>query len=266
MKSLVCCWTLCAAGLACGTAMAKPSHAAPSHWQLESTRFARDESGMPYVGNGYLSQRIPPAGAGYQADVGTSFWPIGRKRGVQAIVAGLYAYGTFSTIYPGMAKRALVAVPTWSSLAFAVPSGSYSPQTAKPGDIDGYRQRLDLRSGTVTTSGTWTAPGGERTAFTYRVRADRARKHLGVVTLSLTPQWSGRLVLTSLLDGAGASRLVAGDASVDSARHRTVMTTRTVGTGVTLAQVAQLRIDGAVARARIRPTRASRSVRAKRRR
>ena len=179
---------------------------------------------MPYVGNGYFSQRVPPAGAGYQADVGTSFWPIGKKRGVQAIVAGLYAYGRFSTIYPDMAKRALVAVPTWSSLSFAAPSGEYSAQTAKLADIENYRQVEDLRSGTVTTTGTWTAPGGEKTAFAYRVFADRARKHVGVVALTLTPRWSGALTVTGLFDGAGALRLQPGTASVDTPPHRTVLT------------------------------------------
>ena len=232
--------------LACGIATADAAPAVPAAWQLISTAFASNESGMPYVGNGYLSQRIPPAGAGYQADVGVSYWPIGKKRGVQAIVAGLYAYGRFSTIYPAMAKRALVTVPTWSSLTFASPSGSYSPLTARAADIDGYRQIEDLRSGLVTTSGTWTAPGGEKTAFAYRVLADRARKHLGVVTLSLTPRWSGKLTLTSLLDGAGALRLEPGNAAVDGSINRTVLTAHTIGTGVTLAQVVTLQIDGAV--------------------
>lgn len=237
---------LLAVALACGVAAADPSPAAPADWRLVSTTFASNESGMPYVGNGYLSQRIPPAGAGYQADVGISYWPIGAKRGVQAIVAGLYAYGRFSTIYPAMAKRAVAAVPTWSSLTFATPSGRYSPRTARAADIDGYRQVEDLRAGLVRTSGTWTAPHGEKTAFVYRVMADRARKHLGVVTLSLTPRWSGRLTLTSLFDGAGALRLAAGNSTVDGSTHRTVLTARTVGTGVTLAEVAELQIGGAV--------------------
>lgn len=223
---------------------ADTSKAVPGAWQLTSTAFADNESGMPYVGNGYLSQRVPPAGAGYQADVGTSFWPIGRKRGVQAIVAGLYAYGRFSTIYPDMAKRALVGVPTWSSLSFAAPSGVYSPQTVKLADIDGYRQVEDLRSGTVTTYGVWTAPGGEKTAFCYRVFADRARKNVGVVTLTLVPQWNGVLTVTGQFDGAGVERLQPLRASVDTRTHRTLLTTQAIGTGATLAQVALLQVRG----------------------
>lgn len=233
-----------ALALASGVAAADTPTAEPASWQLSSNRLARDESSMPYVGNGYLSQRIPGVGAGYQADVGTSFWPIGRKRGVQAVVAGLYAYGKFSTIYPDMAKRVLVAVPTWSSLDFSVPSGRYAPETVKQADIHGYRQDEDLRSGIVTTRGTWSAPGGEQTRFTYRVFADRARKHVGVVTLTLTPHWSGTLRVTSFFDGAGALRLAPGAAQVNTSRHRTVLTTRTMGTDVVLAQVAQLQVAG----------------------
>lgn len=244
MKRFACSCLTLAFALACGIAAADTPIAAPTAWQLSSTRLASDESSMPYVGNGYLSQRIPGVGAGYQADVGTSFWPIGRKRGVQAVVAGLYAYGKFSTIYPDMAKRVLVAVPTWSSLDFTVPSGRYAADTVTQADLHGYRQEEDLRSGTVTTRGSWTAPGGERTDVSYRVFADRARKHVGVVTLTLTPHWSGTLLVSSFFDGAGALRLAPGEAHVDTDRHRTVLTTRTVGTDVVLAQVAQLQIAG----------------------
>ncbi len=218
--------------------------AGPSDWQLVSTRFAPDETGMPYVGNGYFSQRIPPSGAGYQANVGKTYWPIGRDRGVQSLVAGLYALGKFSTIYPDHAKRAPALIPTWSSLSFGVPSGEYAPATAKLADIAGYRQVADLRTGEVTTSGTWTAPGGEKTAFEYRVFNSRARKHVGVVTLTLTPQWSGALNVTSLLDGAGALRLVAGDARVDIPGHRSLVTAQTEGTAVAVAMAAVLVTSG----------------------
>ena len=218
--------------------------AEPGEWQLTSTAFAPDETGMPYVGNGYFSQRIPPAGAGYQANVGKTFWPIGRDRGVQALVAGLYALGKFSKIYPDHAKRAPALIPTWSSLSFGVPSGEYTPATAKLADIAGYRQVSDLRSGEVTTSGTWTAPGGEKTAFEYRVFNSRARKHLGVVTLTLTPQWSGALNVTSLLDGDGALRLVPGDARVDIHNHRSLVTAQTEGTAVAVAVASVLSMPG----------------------
>ncbi|MFT4197337.1 MAG: hypothetical protein QM601_05415, partial [Pseudoxanthomonas sp.] len=203
--------------LCAGTLAAQP---AGDEWTLTSTTLAADEAGMPYVGNGYFSQRIPPAGAGYLADVGHSYWPLGHARGVQAMLAGLYASGTFSTLYPGQAKRAPALLPTWSTLDFAAPSGAYTAAGLRAADVAGYRQRLDLRSGEVTTSGIWTAPGGERTGFEYRVFTDRARKHVGVVSLRLVPQWDGPLQVTALLDGAGAQRLQPRAAQVDVRAHR----------------------------------------------
>ena len=218
--------------------------AAPSPWLFVSTTFASSETGMPYVGNGYFSQRIPPAGAGYLANVGRTNWPIDAARGVQSLLAGFYASGKFSNIYRDETKRVPALLPTWSSLDFASESGPYTAATAKLADIDGYRQVQDLRTGQITTSGTWKAPDGETTAFQYRVFTSRARKHVGIVELRLTPNWNGTLKVTGWFDGAGAARLVAGAAKVDTVAHRTTLTASTAGTRVGLAMTSILQLQG----------------------
>jgi trehalose/maltose hydrolase-like predicted phosphorylase len=135
-------------------------------------------------------------------------------------------------------------LPTWSSLGFGTKSGEYTPVTAKLADIAAYRQVEDLRTGMVTTSGVWSAPGSEKTAFEYRVYTHRARKHVGVVTLALTPQWSGALHVDSLLDGAGALRLVPGEARVDTRGHISRLTARTAGTDIKVAMASVLTVSG----------------------
>ncbi|HEY4146785.1 glycosyl hydrolase family 65 protein [Pinirhizobacter sp.] len=215
-----------------------------SPWLFVSTGFAPTETGMPYVGNGYFSQRIPPAGAGYLAGVGRTNWPIDAVRGVQSLLAGFYASGKFSNFYPDETKRVPALLPTWSSLDFASPSGQYTASTAKLTDIDGYRQVQDLRTGQITTSGTWKAPGGETTAFQYRVFTSRARKHVGIVELRLTPNWNGTLKVTGWFDGAGAARLAAGNAQVDTRAHRTTLTASTAGTRLGLVMTSILRLQG----------------------
>ena len=73
----------------------------------------------------------------------------------------------------------------------------------RPSNVSEYRQELDLRTGIVSTSGVWNSPGGNKTRFLYRVGTDRARDHLAVLTLELTPMWTGKGVVSSILDGAG---------------------------------------------------------------
>ena len=116
----------------CAFADPTPQAAAPSSpWLFVSTTFAPSETGMPYVGNGYFSQRIPPAGAGYLANVGRTNWPIDAPRGVQSLLAGFYASGKFSNIYRDETKRVPALLPTWSSMDFASASGQYTAATAK---------------------------------------------------------------------------------------------------------------------------------------
>src|SRR5690242_13172403 len=182
-----------------------PSGAATS---ISTSQFVNQFDAEPYVGNGYFSQRIPAAGMGLLTGLGTIGWPLGTPRYTEALAAGVYAKTNASVgFYPDETKQVIAPIPTWSTLTFATPSGdTYSPATVSTSQISNYLQTEDLRSGTVTTSGTWTSPHGEQVAFKYQVFTDLARKHVGAVSLSLTPSWSGPTSVTGLLDGQGASR------------------------------------------------------------
>ena len=209
-------------------------------WQFVSEGFATNDTGMPYVGNGYFSQRIPPSGAGFLDKVGNSDWPIGTKHGVEALAAGLYASGRYSHLYEHETKRVQALIPTWTTLDFSSPSGRYGAATAALADITGYRQTQDLRTGAVTTSGTWTAPKGETTSFEYEVFTSRTRKHVGSVSLTVTPHWSGSMSFYSLFDGTGAARLEFRGDTIDLRSDSTQLLAATAGTRVQLAMNARL--------------------------
>jgi trehalose/maltose hydrolase-like predicted phosphorylase len=211
-----------------------------SAWSLSTTRFDNSFEAEPVVGNGYIGLRVPAAGMGYLGDLGKVGWPLGTERIASAIAAGAYAKVADGTFYHDK-KEAIALIPNWSTLTFGDASGVYSPATASAANVSEYRQQLDLRTGIVTTSGIWTSPGGNKTRFTYRVGADRARSHVAVVTLDLAPMWTGNGIVGSVLDGAGARRLDLVTAGVDLPAQTTYVNSRTIGTNIPVAESATLR-------------------------
>jgi trehalose/maltose hydrolase-like predicted phosphorylase len=211
---------------------------------ISTTQFVNQFDAEPYVGNGYFSQRIPAVGEGLLTGLGTIGWPLGTPRFTEALAAGVYAQTDASLIYPDETKQVIALIPTWSTLNFATPSGdSYSPATVTAAQISNYAQTEDMQTGTVTTSGTWTSPHGDKAAFKYQVFTDLSRKHVGVVSLSLTPQWNGKTTVTGLLDGNGASRLQAAGAGVDLASHTSHVLSTAIGTGFQVAESATLQFS-----------------------
>src|SRR3954447_9574430 len=211
-------------------AVAPAAHGATS-WPLSTTQFSNTFTRLAYVGNGYIGQRIPAAGTGFVGGQGINGWPTFSERITTSIARGVYAEVPGAEVAtPGYGTmQAIADLPTWSTLNFGGPSGTYSAQTASADDVTDYRQALDGRTGVVTTSGLWTAPGGERARFAYRVLTDRARRHVALVSLQLTPLWTGKATVTSLLDGEGARRTYPLDAGDDAATHTSWVASATTG-------------------------------------
>jgi trehalose/maltose hydrolase-like predicted phosphorylase len=156
-----------------------------------------------FLGNGYLGLRVPAAGSGYDAAPVTT----------DAQLEGFYAQD------PGFAQKR-ADIPVWSGLALSDGSGTYGnvpPATARwQGSVQRYRQTLDLGRGELTTDATWVSPAGRVTDLTYRVVLDEARPHVGLVTLSFTPHWTGGVDVTDVLDGRDTD-IVQGDNASDAA-------------------------------------------------
>ncbi len=141
-----------------------------------------------FTGNGRLGIRVPASGQGYE----------GGSVPTQAELAGYYAKPT----HPPNASESVqqrASIPDWSALKFNVGGKTFSLSTGK---VMGWRQSIDLRTGIITTGATWQAPDGRVTRLRYQVLTDRADQWIGLVSLTVTPQWSGHATVTDLIDGS----------------------------------------------------------------
>ncbi|GAA4841087.1 glycoside hydrolase family 65 protein [Saccharopolyspora rosea] len=247
---------LVVAGMA--PAEARPAQAPPScdggpGWELSTDRFDNDYARHPFVGNGYLGQRIPPTGAGYAATGEQTGFPLNTPRFDGAFQAGVY--GAAPTAQSPQPRHVIAAIPTWSALTPGVGDQEYTSATPAA-RISHYRQTLNVRCGFVRTSLTWTTPDGRATDLDYEVLADRADPHVGAVRLRMTPHWTGRARVTDAIDGAGARRMQptggAGDGETVHVGYRTdgVGATGTVASTLTSDVDAprRHRVDGLTAR------------------
>ena len=112
-------------------------------WTLSTTTFDNHYTRHAYVGNGYLSQRVPPAGTGYMATGEKTGWPLFTPRYDGAFVAGLYGRDPSIVDADGVARAIDAAIPTWSTLNVTVGSETYS-STTPGGRISNFRQELFL--------------------------------------------------------------------------------------------------------------------------
>src|SRR4051812_36568967 len=213
-------------GLASSPALAQAAVSSPcpgdqgdpttSGWALSTTTFDNAYTRHAYVGNGYLSQRVPATGTGYVATTQETGWPLFTNAYDGAFVAGLYSTEPDPLIPPHDAT--IAAIPTWSTLKVGTGSDTYSATTPAR-QISNFRQTLFLRCGVLRTSLTWTPSAGHATDLVYDVIAARDRPHVGAVRLTMTPRWSGPATVSDVIDGAGARRVTqTGGGTVTRAR------------------------------------------------
>jgi trehalose/maltose hydrolase-like predicted phosphorylase len=157
--------------------------AAPDPYRLTATHTGGNYA-PTFSGDGVLGVRVPPAGQGYAP--GT----------VPALseLAGFYAE-------PRGEVQQRANIPTWSTLAFKEGGKAFQPKGRGTKD---WKQTLDLRTGTISTTATWKGPHGHVTDLRYQVLTDRARPHVGLVRLRLTPHWSGTAAVEDRFDGKPA--------------------------------------------------------------
>jgi trehalose/maltose hydrolase-like predicted phosphorylase len=153
-------------------------------FKLTATSSAPPRYAPTFTGDGVLGVRVPPAGQGYAPG------------SVPALseLAGFYAQ-------PKGEVQQRANIPTWSTLAFGEGGKSFVPKGSGTSD---WRQRLDLRTGVIATSATWRGPGGHVSDLRYEVLTDRARPHVGLVRLRVTPHWSGTATVDDRFDGKPA--------------------------------------------------------------
>jgi protein-glucosylgalactosylhydroxylysine glucosidase len=123
----------------------------------------------PYIGNGRLGVVIPALG------IGPSF----------SFMTGLYEEA------PTDIPR-IVSIPAWNAIEIFNGSAWLDTSAAQKGEVDAYRQVLDMRSGTARTSYQW-VNGSKRMSVRIQTFASRADPHLATSRLDLAPQYTGRL-------------------------------------------------------------------------
>lgn len=227
--------TALALALLPGQAVADEARSDPDSWSAVSTTFTpADFHAAPYLGNGRIGSTIPPSGAGYQGyddAVRTSF-PLWQPRYTGTFLAGFYARQTPSlnnTQVIGGNTEVIAALPAWSGLAVTVDSKTYQPDV-DPATVINYRQTLNYREATVTTHTTWSPGTGRRLDLTYQTFVSRSRPNLAVQRLTVTPQFSGELAVTDLIDGAAARRVSPVASFTDPTGRQSTVGVRAEGT------------------------------------
>ncbi len=223
--------------LACVTgavmALAASSAAASGSFVLTATHPTTGSGYAPtFTGNGLLGVRVPATGQGFA----------GGTVPAQSELAGFYAKPTKPTS-AGDAVQQRANIPTWSTLTFA---DGGQPFSLNAGTTTGWSQSLDLHTGVITTSATWKAPDGHSTKLSYQVLTDRANAHLGLVQLTLTPQWSGTATVTDEIDGAPATLSDEAGKGFDPAAHQTFVDVKSQTLGVEAAIASHLQTSANV--------------------
>jgi trehalose/maltose hydrolase-like predicted phosphorylase len=221
--------------LTAGTVLMPGAQAASSEAIAVNDTYApTDYTQEPLVGNGYLAQRLPAIGVGFEGGgrLGYSNWPLDKDfRSTTALVAGVYEKSSSSDY--------ISTLPTWSDLSFGA-AGQVLDAGVATSRISQYQQSLDMNTGTATTSFVWTPATGQSAHVTFTVLANRNRMHLGQVQASITPSWTGDLSVTSLLNGAGAQRITPTVRTVDTSTDTSTVQLTTPGRGTAVAETARL--------------------------
>jgi protein-glucosylgalactosylhydroxylysine glucosidase len=144
-----------------------PTRAQDSAFHLATGDPGRSPS--PFIGNGRIGAVIPALGFG----AGPTF------------VAGLYEHA------PGDVPR-IVAAPSWNELAVFDGSRWLDSTAIATGGVRGYRQVLDMRTGTARTSYEW-VNGERRTGVAVETFVSRADSQVAAVRLALTSHTGGRM-------------------------------------------------------------------------
>ncbi|WP_280337421.1 hypothetical protein [Nocardia wallacei] len=101
------------------------SVSAAADWAPSSRSFTAGYEGHPFVGNGYLGLRVPPAGTGYVETGEITGYPMYTPRYDGAFAAGLYARDP--AVAGGLEVAA--ALPNWSTLRVGVGDETFSSAT-----------------------------------------------------------------------------------------------------------------------------------------
>lgn len=200
-------------------------------WAADSETYApEDFHAAPYVGNGRIGTVLPPSGGGYHdyGDGVQTAFPLQQSRYTGTYLAGFYARQAVSQNMWNN-TQVIAALPAWSGFTVGVGGKDYGPGV-DPAAVRDYRQTVDFRAATVTTTAQWVPDADHRVDVRYETFVSRSRPDLVVQKLTITPHFSGRLDVVDAIDGSAARRVTPVSANADPAQHRTSVGVRADGT------------------------------------
>lgn len=188
------------------------------------------------VGNGYLATR----GAAPESRAAARHYP------------GTYAAGIYNELRDEIAGRtvhneSLVNLPNWLPVRWRIDDSEWFD--VDDTDILTYRQQFDLRRAVLIRTLRVRDRAGRVTAVTQRRFAAMHAPHLCALEMTVAAEnWSGRLTITSGIDGTVRNTLVDRYRDLSGA-HLAVRQAAPVGTGIALvfAETTQSRIPIATA-------------------
>lgn len=191
----------------------------------------------------------------------TAFEPSGQHHGETIFTIGNGQHclrGGFEEGYPGertagFAHRLWDAVPVFVEELAALPRwwtiqlwSADQPIRLDTGRVEGYQRSLDLRTGVLSRSYTWHGPEGVAVDVQWQRFIDFHSPHLAAVRLqlrALTPMvLRVRAGLCARVDNDGLVHWARLDQRADD--RRTELVTRTLTSGITLAEVVESRCQG----------------------
>ena len=168
MKSAaVCCWPL--AALLLGPRIAQA--AALADFQLSATEQNFALYFPTYLANGFFSAQSS-------------------LRGTDATLAQMVGLMDYT---PGDVSRP-AAIPSWTEIDYFDGAAWLNQTAVTPAVLHHYRQTLDMHDGVLTTQYMW-QDGGRASRIALSTFVSEADARLGVTTLSVTPEFAGRVRL-----------------------------------------------------------------------
>ena len=137
-------------------------------------------------------------------------------RGTDATLAQMAGVMDYT---PGDVSRP-AAIPSWTEIDYFDGHDWLNDAAVTPESFREYRQTLDMYDGTLTTRYVW-ANGGRSTRVTVTTFVSQDTTHLGVTSLSFTPDFSGRIKLRFTLRPwpAFPHRLALGELTLSQAKQ-----------------------------------------------
>ncbi len=164
-----------------------------TEWALVYDRFDPEQEGLREalctLGNGFFATR----GAAPEAEADAIHYP------------GTYIAGGYNRLKTEIAGREienedLVNFPNWLPLTFRIDKGKWFNLQAF--EILSYRQKLDIREGTLLRTVVFRDEGGRKTRLVQRRLVHMAKPHLAALETTLVAEnWSGSLEVKTALDG-----------------------------------------------------------------